>query len=289
MGASRALLRGGRVRPRPRRRASTGSATRSCASRTPRVSTTIVQRTDLALDRLRRAAARPGRRRDRERLLRRDRRAHPRGADDAGARSRGARRRSRADPILSLQSARRNRRMSKSSPDSFIPSVVSERISLHHRRRLARRQLWPWPRSWGSRSSSFGLRVVARRDNQYIGFFNDPMIFIWSLAWWPRALLSARTRSSSISSRAPGATQLGVDHLRCQASPSSCAADRCSSTPSPPTTSSPWPCRVRPAWQPCSCSAVGSTGVFWLSPARRVPVRLLELHAQPDRRGPTRT
>ena len=54
------------------------------------MTTVIVNRPGSAVDRLGRAAAGLGRRRDRERVLRRDRRAPARGADDAGPRARRA-------------------------------------------------------------------------------------------------------------------------------------------------------------------------------------------------------
>ena len=59
----------------------------------PAVRVAIVPAARPRADRLGRAVAGADRGRDRERLLRRDRRAHPRGADDAGARARRARRR----------------------------------------------------------------------------------------------------------------------------------------------------------------------------------------------------
>ena len=52
----------------------------------PTVTTVVVQRTRPAVDRLGRAADCRRRRGDRERVLRRHGRPHPRGADDAGAR-----------------------------------------------------------------------------------------------------------------------------------------------------------------------------------------------------------
>src|SRR5258708_19057066 len=35
----------------------------------------------------------------------------------------------------------------------------------------------------------FGLRLVLESGSQYIGFYDDPQIPIWSFAWWPHALL----------------------------------------------------------------------------------------------------
>ena len=54
----------------------------------------------------------------------------------------------------------------------------------------------------------FGLRVVVGRENQYIGFSNDPMIFIWSLAWWPHALSLGQNPFVTHLVWAPGATNL---------------------------------------------------------------------------------
>ena len=35
----------------------------------------------------------------------------------------------------------------------------------------------------------FGLRLLLEPGSRYIGAGNDPQIFIWSLAWWPHAVL----------------------------------------------------------------------------------------------------
>ena len=53
----------------------------------PKITNVVVQRPDKLAARRRRAAVLPDPGGDRERVLRRDRRAHPRGADDAGART----------------------------------------------------------------------------------------------------------------------------------------------------------------------------------------------------------
>ena len=74
-----------------RSRASTGSPTRSCASRTTRRSRQCRPADRPPADRLRRAADRAGRGGDRERVLRRDGRSDPRGADDAGRSGRRSR------------------------------------------------------------------------------------------------------------------------------------------------------------------------------------------------------
>src|SRR4051794_16431735 len=37
--------------------------------------------------------------------------------------------------------------------------------------------------------AAFGLRLVLTPGSQYVGSGDDPQIFIWSLAWWPHAVL----------------------------------------------------------------------------------------------------
>ena len=92
MGVSRALHEQS-PSTRAGSRASTGSRTRSSASRTPEGRRTVPssQRHRPAGDRLGRAADRADRRGDRQRVLRRDGRPPPQGADDGGQRPRRAR------------------------------------------------------------------------------------------------------------------------------------------------------------------------------------------------------
>jgi len=56
----------------------------------------------------------------------------------------------------------------------------------------------------------FGRPIAAHPGRTIIGHGGDPGIFVWSLAWWPHALLQGRTRSTRTrSGRRAGSTSRG--------------------------------------------------------------------------------
>src|SRR5262249_23306046 len=54
---------------------------------------------------------------------------------------------------------------------------------------IARRTLAPFAAYLGVSLLYFGIPVAAHPGRDWIGTGEDPQIFVWSLAWWPHAIL----------------------------------------------------------------------------------------------------
>ena len=153
--------RGGRASTRSASRASTGSPTRSCASRTRRRSR---RSSSSGSDQPPTGAGEPPCRRDpggdRQRVLRRDGRAHPRGADDAGPRPRGAQGSRGRRRLPSDERGGRALRGPPASSQREVSVVLSPSPARHGRSRGAR----PSPAPSASQSS-FAASIVPARLN----------------------------------------------------------------------------------------------------------------------------
>ena len=139
---------------------------------------------------------------------------------------------------------------------------------------------WCCSATRSSPSSTSAGAIAAHPGRYLIGYGRDPQIFVWSFAWWLHAVETWQNPFVSHAIYAPdGVNLVWVDERPRARRSSSRRSLRCSARASP--TTSPR----------CSCPALAAfTRLPPLPPPhrlalglarRRLPVRLLELHARP--------